>query len=210
VSNDTNSLAEASNNVPTPISNNIPPVAIPAPISVPPPVVTPSPVVEVPSAGAEYVVVHGDTLAKIAKKNGVSVKALENANPSVQPTKLKVGQKLTLPAGGKPVSDTSAASPGFSSGMPDISSEVYVVKTGDTLTKIAKSHGTTVKALEAANNLSTTRITVGKKLKIPVKGEAAAPAAPAEAVSAPVAPGTTPASVPNFTPVTTPTAAPTH
>jgi len=44
---------------------------------------------------------------------------------------------------------------------------VYVVKSGDTLTRIAKVHGTTVKALKAANNLNNDRIVVGSKLKIP-------------------------------------------
>jgi LysM repeat protein len=44
---------------------------------------------------------------------------------------------------------------------------VYVVKSGDTLTRIAKVHGTTVKALKTANNLNNDRIVVGAKLKIP-------------------------------------------
>jgi LysM repeat protein len=44
---------------------------------------------------------------------------------------------------------------------------VYLVKSGDTLTRIAKTHGITVKALRAANNLATDRISVGEQLKIP-------------------------------------------
>jgi nucleoid-associated protein YgaU len=44
---------------------------------------------------------------------------------------------------------------------------LYVVKSGDTLSRIAKVHGTTVKALEAANGLASDRIVVGTKLKIP-------------------------------------------
>ena len=62
----------------------------------PPPVVTPPPVAP-EAAGTEYVVVKGDTLGKIAKKNGVTLKALEEANPGVVPTKLKIGQKLSIP-----------------------------------------------------------------------------------------------------------------
>ena len=60
--------------------------------------------------------------------------------------------------------------------------ETYTVKSGDTLTKIAKAHGTTVKAIKAASNLTTDHIKVGQKLKIPAKAEAAAPA-PAPAPS---------------------------
>jgi LysM repeat protein len=44
---------------------------------------------------------------------------------------------------------------------------LYVVKSGDSLTRIAKAHGTTVKALKAANGLQNDRIVVGAKLKIP-------------------------------------------
>jgi LysM repeat protein len=76
------------------------------------------------------------------------------------------------------------------------------VKSGDTLTKIAKAQGTTVKAIRGENNLTTDHIKVGQKLKIPAKAEAAAPApAPAPVAPAPApAPGTTPAPAPAGTP----------
>ena len=41
----------------------------------------------------------GDGLAKIAKAHGVTLAALEEANPGVDSKKLKVGQKLNLPKG---------------------------------------------------------------------------------------------------------------
>jgi LysM repeat protein len=44
---------------------------------------------------------------------------------------------------------------------------LYVVKSGDTLIRIAKAYGVTVKALKAANGLKSDRIIVGAKLKIP-------------------------------------------
>jgi LysM repeat protein len=43
---------------------------------------------------------------------------------------------------------------------------VYVVKSGDTLAKIAKTHGTTIKAIKSANGLDTDHIWVGQKLKL--------------------------------------------
>jgi hypothetical protein len=46
-------------------------------------------------------------------------------------------------------------------------STVYVVKSGDTLTRIARTYGTTVKAIETANGLNGDRIAVGVKLTIP-------------------------------------------
>jgi LysM repeat protein len=44
---------------------------------------------------------------------------------------------------------------------------LYVVKSGDTLTRIARVHGTTVKTLKSANGLDGDRLIVGEKLKIP-------------------------------------------
>jgi LysM repeat protein len=45
---------------------------------------------------------------------------------------------------------------------------VYVVRSGDSLIRIAKRHGTTAKALRAANDLKADRITIGQKIKIPI------------------------------------------
>jgi hypothetical protein len=44
---------------------------------------------------------------------------------------------------------------------------VYIVQPGDSLIRIAKRHGTTVKALRAANDLKADRIGIGQKIKIP-------------------------------------------
>ncbi len=193
---DTNAVAMDTNFPPIEASN--PPVVMPPVVTNPPvvtpPVVTP-PVVTpdvAPVGGSEYVVVKGDSLAKIAKKNGVTLKALQAANPGVIPTKLKVGQKLVIPAGGKAAADSAAPT---ISAAGDVGTASYTVKSGDTLTKIAKKNGTTVKAIEAANGLSTTKIKVGQKLKIPSKAEAAAPAAPVPVAAEP-APALPPISAP--------------
>ena len=132
----------------------------------------------------------GDTFSTIAKKYSIKVKELEAANPNTPPTKLKVGQKLTIPAAG----ETSATPMGTAAPADTGSETVYAVKNGDTLTKIAHEHGISVKTLREANDLKTDKIKVGEKLKIPEKGSSAsaapapAPApAPVEAAPAPVA-----------------------
>lgn len=52
-----------------------------------------------PVAGpGEYVIKSGDTPRKIATANGVSVSDLLKVNPGMDPTKLRVGQKIKLPA----------------------------------------------------------------------------------------------------------------
>jgi LysM repeat protein len=180
---------------PPPVVETNPPVVLP---TNPPPV---APVVP-EATGNEYTIVKGDTLAKIAKNNHVSLKALQAANPNVQPTKLKIGQKLTIPAGGVAAPAATGTPAGTEmTGSSTGGGETYVIKAGDTLTKIAKSHGVSLKALEAANrNVDPSHIKVGHKLQIPVKAEAAAPvpapapvAAPAPAAAPAVAPVAMPA-----------------
>jgi LysM repeat protein len=220
---------QADNNNPPAMDTNIPSIDtnIPAPPSVPiapsntlatapvpqppvmPPVVTPP--VEPPAAGTEYTIVAGDTLAKIAKKNGVSVKAIEAANPGVDPKKLKPGKKLTIPAGGTSSGGMTppAAAPG---GATDTGGQTYVVKSGDTLTKIAKSHGVTLKALRAANPkiASTSHINVGDKLVIPAKAEATATAPTPDTSTVPTVPPPSTAPAPITPPAQSPTPGTAH
>ena len=131
----------------------------------------------------EYIVVKGDYLEKIAKKYGVTVKALEAANPGMVPTKLKVGQEACHSGRGSTTPSAMDSTGGGTTG------EIYVVKSGDSLWKIAKLYGTTVKAIQTENNLPTASIKVGQKLKVPAKAGTVAPVAPASA------PETTPPAV---------------
>jgi LysM repeat protein len=43
----------------------------------------------------------------------------------------------------------------------------YTVRSGDTLSQIARLYGTTVKAIKASNRLTTERLAVGTKLRLP-------------------------------------------
>lgn len=144
------------------------------------PVVPAGPMVEQGATpGTEYVVAPGDTFYSIGRKFGVGYKAIEAANPGVDPRRLRVGQKLVIPAAG---SGTGGAASGASPSVaaPSQAETTYTVQSGDTLTKIARRFGVTVRALRAANNLSTDRIKVGQKLKIPAKGGSAP--APVESI----------------------------
>lgn len=162
----------------------------------PPPIVEPTPTVLPPvAAGSEYTIVKGDTFATIAKAHGVSSKAIQDANPGVDPKKLKIGQKIQIPGATSAPAAVQPVAPAATT--PDVSANgmtSYKVKSGDTLTKIAKQFGTTVKAIESANNLSTTSIKVGQVLKIPTK--ASAPAAPAPTPGPAPVPMTSPAPAP--------------
>ena len=116
----------------------------------------------------------GDTIWGLAKQHGLSVSALEQANPSVKKVNdsvdlITVGQQLTLPT---TQHDASA----------DLNADgSYTVKPGDTLSSIADRYNVTVSQLMAWNNLSTNdSLYIGQQLS--VTGPAIS-----TAVSAPVA-----------------------
>jgi nucleoid-associated protein YgaU len=44
-----------------------------------------------------YSIAPGDTLAKVARKFGVKLDAIEAENPGLDPTKIKIGQKIRIP-----------------------------------------------------------------------------------------------------------------
>ena len=152
-----------------PVDTNFPPANVGT--SAPPAMVEPPVAPPVMGSAQEHVIAKGDTFSDLAKKYGVSVKAIEAANPGVDPKKLKLGQKINIPA---PSAATSAVAPVVESGE-----QTYTVKSGDNLTKIAADHHTSVKAIQSANNMTDTRIKVGQKLKIP--GTAAPAPAPVAA-----------------------------
>jgi LysM repeat protein len=141
-----------------------------------------------PSNGAEYVVAQGDTFSKIASKVKVPMAAVIAANPGVEPTKLRPGQKLHIPPA-PPVMASAATPAGTSIAAPATSAggeQVYTVKSGDNLIKIGGQFGVSVKAIRSANSLKTDSIRVGQKLKIP--GKVSGPAANETAAAAPVMP----------------------
>ena len=170
-----------------PVTTSTPPVVVTAPVM---PIETPVPPV-IPAGATEYAIVKGDTFGTLAKKFHVSAKAIADANPGVEPTKLKIGQKIHIPtpaASSTPaVTGTAPVESATASGEP-----TYTVKSGDNLTKIAGHLGTTLKALRAANGLKTDSIKVGQKLKIPAKA------------SAPMAVPTPPEPTPTSPPLSTP------
>lgn len=136
------------------------------------------------TSATDYVIVKGDTFGTVAKKFHVSVKGLLEANPSVEPTKLKIGQTIHVPAAAptpSPASAVTAAADTTGTG------QTYTVKSGDSLTKIAGQFGIKVRALRSFNKLKTDKIVVGQKLSIPAKTSAqtAAPTAASAGISAP-------------------------
>lgn len=172
-------------------------------VSPPPPVPEPAPAAPVarpaaPAAsGNVYVVQDGDILGRIAIKYGTTVKALMDANGIKDAKKLRVGQKLTIPAATAKASAPKAKpAAAKAKELPAKAGyTTYLVKDGDILGRIANKNGTTVKALMEANGITDpAKLRAGKYIYVPAAGAAKAaapavdlkPALPPPPVSRPV------------------------
>ena len=136
------------------------------PVSTNPPLITPTATSTVAAPLTTYTVLPKDNFSSIAKKHKTTVKAISEANPNVDSRQLKVGDKLNLPANVTPKAPPVPEGGPNSGGTHGIESN-YTVKSGDTLTKIARGHKVTVKDLQRANAIKGSNIKVGQKLVIP-------------------------------------------
>ncbi len=156
----TNLVAAATN-----VIGGIPPVVpLVVPPIVPPPDAAPA---------TEHKIAKGESFSTLATKYHVSLKSIVDANPNLVPTKLKIGDVVKIPA----KSAAPAATAGTTTAAPD-TADSYTVKSGDVLGSIAKKHGTSVPEIQKLNNMSTTQIKVGQKLKLPAKSAPPAGAVP--------------------------------
>ena len=112
---------------------------------------------------SKYTVAKGDTLSKIGKKFGVSVREIKRANGLSSDT-LRAGMRLSIPG-------LSSAEPGESEADIVTASSLprgeYVVKKGDTLGRIARRYDVTIKELKRENNIKGNSIRAGQVLYIP-------------------------------------------
>lgn len=108
------------------------------------------------SVTAQYKVVPGDSLLRIARSFGVSITSIVEANDIANPNLIRVGQLLTIPgaSGGSSSSGGSDQSDGSSGGSVVASMTTYVVQRGDTLGAIAGKFGISVSSIIDANGLA--------------------------------------------------------
>ncbi len=119
------------------------------------------------SSSGWYRVRQGDTLEKIARRNGTTVKRLCQLNGISQNKVLHPGDRLKV--SGSAQSGSSAKSSGgqAKSGGSGTGAATYTVRSGDTLYSIAKRNGTTVKRLCQLNGIrENSKLRVGQKLKL--------------------------------------------
>lgn len=109
-----------------------------------------------------HVVKKGDTPGAIARKYGSTPDAILAANGIKNARSLRIGQTLIVPRGPVPPSiprNPAAALKGASSAP-----EKYVVRPGDTLSRIARRFGTSPEELQKRNHLTDTTIRPGDVL----------------------------------------------
>ena len=125
------------------------------------------------ASGGWYRVRQGDTLEKIARRNGTTVKRLCQLNGISQNKTLHPGDRLKVSgsaSGGnakKATTNSNTAKVSSDSQKASSGAATYTVKSGDTLYSIAKRNGTTVKHLCQLNGISENgKLRVGQKIKL--------------------------------------------
>ena len=122
---------------------------------------TPPPTATLPPDTTRHTVKSGETASTIAKLYGTTTKAILDANGLKTNTIISIGQELLIPL---PAANTSTPTPTLT---PSPTPFVYTIKTGDTLSAIAKKYNTTVEALMEANGITdATNIKAGTQLTI--------------------------------------------
>ena len=100
-----------------------------------------------------YSVKTGDTLGHIAEEFNTRASEIRKWNNMGSQSVIYPGQKLSLFVKGQPVKDSPKKN-------------VYIVKTGDSLGKIAKKNSTTVAKIKSWNSMKSSTIYPGQKLTI--------------------------------------------
>jgi LysM repeat protein len=113
-----------------------------------------------PGGDGYYVVRRGESLSSIAAAYGMTISDLMRLNGINNANMVYVGQRLRVSARVAPVSVQNAPD-------PSLAHDIYVVRTGDTLSTIAQAFGTTPQALMVANGLPNANfVWVGQRLRI--------------------------------------------
>ena len=133
-----------------------------------------------PTLVPSYTVKPGDTLSSIARRYRASADRLMKINGIEDPTRLRVGQLLTLPAEAKAPMPVPAAPKPVPVHKPEPKAatkptEDYKVQHGDTLYGIARRHKMSVGDLKSLNPKTEERIVAGQSIVVIGKPKKATP-----------------------------------
>lgn len=108
-----------------------------------------------------HIVKSGESLGSIANKYRISVNQLKTWN-KLKNTTIYPGQKLIVYSSGAPMAQVGNSQPVERS----TEQKIHTVKSGESLSIIAKKYKCTVTELKTWNNLKSTNLSVGQKLKV--------------------------------------------
>ncbi len=114
---------------------------------------------------ARHRVRSGDTLSKLARQYGVSVRAIQDTNSMGRSTMIRVGRTLVIPT--VATRDYPGASPVGVADAVEGSVVTYRVRRGDTLSRIARRYGTSATAIASANGIGLhSTLSIGQRLRV--------------------------------------------
>ncbi len=103
-----------------------------------------------PAKCTQYTIQKGDTLSSIAKRFGCSLGVLSQMNPSINANKLKIKQKILVPA------------------------NLHTIKAGETLSKIANDEKVELERVKTANpQIKPKKLRIGQNIFIPMSASEA-------------------------------------
>jgi len=114
---------------------------------------------------ARHQVRSGETLSKLARQYGVSIRAIQDTNRMGRSTMIRVGRTLVIPTvatNGYPGASAAGA-------VDVVEGEVvnYRVRRGDTLSRIGRRYGTSAKSIAAASGIRmNSTLSIGQRLKV--------------------------------------------
>ena len=141
---------------------------------------------QAPAETSTHIIKKGESFWSIAALYGIEMDDIAAANPKLNPKKLHVGGKLIIPGAAerkeraaKAPKNVKRSEKRTKKTVAKLENEegVYIVRNGDSLSRIAARHHVKVSALAAANNINVDQmLRIGQKLVIPKPGKAVKPA----------------------------------
>jgi membrane-bound lytic murein transglycosylase D len=112
-----------------------------------------------------YKIKSGDTLYALAAHYGITIAMIQQYNPGLKPSALKIGKTIVIPA----LKEVEAYKGRKTSDNLDFSG-TYLVKQGDSLWSIALAYDIQVETLAEKNNIDVNSVLkLGKQLHVPIQ-----------------------------------------
>ncbi len=109
-----------------------------------------------PKGTIPYHIKPGDTFNVLARRFNTTVAAIVSANPGTNPRNLQVGQSICIPV--------------RRSVVPCPPGNRYIIKAGDTFSKLSQRYGLSIATIRALNpGVDATNLQVGQMICLPVR-----------------------------------------